>query len=210
MLIANGGRQRNSASEDIRGAIFAARFSQQLLRGLPLDRLGWSETSSITVPPGHAISPARRSRMKASPAVVPAGGWPAGTTIPVDEPPDFRFRLTPLRDDRLRSQLEHPEHLQPPLPAFDANDPLRTYHEVAGRHAELALGPTELLRLLVFRSNLGVIRFEAEGQSHEVVHELYSMDGPDSTEGGAYTIHRSSLALSPELVGPKLEVVADG
>ena len=33
-------------------------------------------------------------------------------------------------------------------------------------------------------------------------HELYSMDGPDSTEGGAYTIHRASLALSPELVGP--------
>ena len=64
------------------------------------------------------------------------------------------------------------------MPAFDAGDPLRTYHEVAGRHAELALGPTELLRLLVFRSNLGVVRFEAEGQSHAVVHELYSMDAP--------------------------------
>ena len=148
--------------------------------------------------------------MKASPAVVPAGGWPAGTTIPADKQPDFRFRLDGLRDDRLRSELEHPEHLQPPLPAFDAADPLRTYHEVAARHAELALGPTELLRLLVFRSNLGVVRFEAEGQSHEVVHELYSMDAPDSTKGGVYTVHRASLALSTDLVGPSLEVVADG
>ena len=95
------------------------------------------------------------------------------------------------------------------MPAFDAGDPLHTYHEVAARHAELALGPTELLRLLVFRSNLGVVRFEAEGQSHTVVHELYSMDGPDSTEGGAYTVHRASLALSPALAGPSLQVVAD-
>jgi hypothetical protein len=200
---------RNSASHKIRAAIFAARFSQQLLHGLPLERLGWSEKSSITVPPGKAISPARRSRMKAIPAVVPAGGWPAGTTIPADKPPEFRFRLGPVRDDRLRSQLEHPEHLPPPLPSFDAGDPLHTYHEVAARHAELALGPTELLRLLVFRSNLGVVRFEAEGQSHTVVHELYSMDAPDSTEGGAYTIHRASLALSPALAGPSLQVVAD-
>jgi hypothetical protein len=200
---------RNSASEVIRAAIFAARFSQQLLRGLPLDRLGWSATSSITVPPGKAISPARRSRMRTSPAVVPAGGWPAGTTIPADEPPDFRFRLSGLRDDRPRSQLNHPEHLQPVLPPFDAADPLRTYHEVAGRHAELALGPTELLRLLVFRSNIGVVRFEAEGESHTVVHELYSMDAPDSTEGGPYTVHRASLGLSPALAGPSLQVDAD-
>jgi hypothetical protein len=95
------------------------------------------------------------------------------------------------------------------LPPFDAADPLHTYHEVAGRHAELALGPTELLRLLVFRSNLGVVRFEAEGDSHAVVHELYSMDAPDSTEGGAYTIHRGSLSLSPALVGPSLQVDVD-
>ena len=97
---------RNSAPEDVRAAIHAARFSQQLLRGLPVERLGWSGKSSITVPPGKAISPARRSRMKASPAVVPAGGWPAGTTITADKPPDFRFRLTPLRDDRPRSELD--------------------------------------------------------------------------------------------------------
>jgi hypothetical protein len=86
---------------------------------------------------------------------------------------------------------------------------LHTYHEVAARHAELALGPTELLRLLVFRSNIGLVRFEVEGQSHTVVHELHSMDAPNSTEGGAYTVHRASLALSPALAGPSLEVVTD-
>src|SRR4051794_23371757 len=42
---------RNSASEVIRAAIFAARFSQQLLRGVALERLGWAGPSSIAVPP---------------------------------------------------------------------------------------------------------------------------------------------------------------
>jgi hypothetical protein len=78
--------------------------------------------------------------MKATPRSCRPAGWPSGTTIPADKPPDFRFRITGIRDDRLRAQLEHPEHLQPPLPTFDAADPLQTYHEVAGRHAELALG----------------------------------------------------------------------
>ena len=148
--------------------------------------------------------------MKQSPAVVPAGGWPAGTTIAADKPPEFRFRITPVRDDRPRSELTHPERLQPPLPSFNAGDPLRSYHEVAARHAELALGPTELLRLLVFRSNLGVVRFEADGLSHRAVHDLYSTDGPDSTTGGAFTVHRSSLALAADVPAPQLQVVADG
>ena len=35
------------------------------------------------------------------------------------------------------------------------------------------------------------------------------MDAPDSTQGGAYTVHRASLDLTPTLVGPALGVVAD-
>ena len=200
---------RNSAAANIRAAIFAARFSQQLLRGVPAERLGWNEAAAVSIAPGKAISIARRSRLKQTPAIVPARGWPAGTTIAADKPPDFRFRITGLRDERLRSELPHPEHLQPPLPAFDAADPLQTYHQVAARHAELALGPTELLRLLVFRSNLGTVRFEPDGDSHTVIHELWSMDGPNETTGSPYTVHRSSLALAAAVVRPELEAAAD-
>ena len=49
---------RNSAAQTIRSAIFAARFSQQLLRGVPIERLGWLGKAAITVPEGRAISPA--------------------------------------------------------------------------------------------------------------------------------------------------------
>ena len=201
---------RNSAAEDIRAAIFAARFSQQLLRGLPLERLGWSGevVDHRAAGQGDLAGPPQpdegESGGRAGRRVAGGHHDPRRQAAGLPLPPDRAARRPPAQPSST-----HPEHLQPPLPAFDAGDPLQTYHEVAGRHAELALGPTELLRLLVFRSNLGVVRFEAEGESHTVVHELYSMDGPDSTEGGAYTVHRASLALSPALAGPSLQVVAD-
>jgi hypothetical protein len=201
---------RNAASSDRAAVIRSARFSQQLLRGLPFERLGWTAKSSISVPDGKPISPARRTRLRRSPGLLPAEGWPSGTTIPADKPPDWRWRLTVLRDTTPRAQIVHPEGPQPPLPAFNGADPLATYDAVAGVHAQLAMSPTELLRTLVFRTNVGVIRFELDGADVRVVHELWSVDGPASTEGGPYTRHRSSLALSPALAPPQLKVVPDG
>jgi hypothetical protein len=201
---------RNAASSERAAIIRSARFSQQLLRGLPFERLGWSGKSSIAVPNGKPISIARRTRLRRSPGLLPAQGWPTGTTIPGDEPPDWRWRLTVLRDNTPRSQIVHPEGPQPALPAFNGADPLATYDQVAGVHAQLALGPTELLRTLVFRTNVGFVRFEPDGAGVRVVHELWSVDGPASTEGGPFTKHRSSLVLSPTLTPPQLQVVPDG
>jgi hypothetical protein len=104
----------------------------------------------------------------------------------------------------------HPEGPQPALLPFNGGDPLATYDDVAGVHTQLALGPTELLRTLVFRTNVGIVRFEPEGANVRVVHELWSVDGPASTEGGPFTKHRSSLALNPALIPPQLKVVPDG
>jgi hypothetical protein len=198
---------RNAAGRKEQAVIRAVRFSQQLLRGLPFERLGWNGKSSIAVPSGKPISPARRTRLRRSPGLLPAAGWPAGTTIPADKPPDWRWRITVLRDATPRAQVVHPERLQPPLPAFNGGDPLVSYDAVAAVHSQLALSPTELLRTFVFRPNVGVVRFEPEGTDVSVVHELWSLDGPDSTEGGPFTRHRASLALSPALTPPQLQVV---
>jgi hypothetical protein len=201
---------RNAASRQRAAIIRSARFSAQLLRGLPFERLGWSGKSSISVPNGKPISPARRTRLRRSPGLLPAEGWPAGTTIPADKPPDWRWRLTVLRDDTPRAQIVHPEGPQPALPGFSGGDPLATYDAVAGVHTQLALAPTELLRTLVFRTNVGIVHFEPEGANVRIVHELWSVDGPASTEGGPFTKHRSSLALDPALPPPQLKVVPDG
>jgi hypothetical protein len=201
---------RNAASGNEQAVIRSARFSQQLLRGLPFERLAWSGKSSISVPNGKPISPARRTRLRRTPGLLPAGGWPLGTILPADKPPDWRWRLTVLRDMTPRAQIVHPEGPQPALPAFNGADPLLTYDAVAAVHAQLALNPTELLRTLVFRTNVGVIRFEPDGADVRVVHELWSLDGPASTQGGPFTHHRSSLARSPALAPPQLQVVPDG
>ena len=198
---------RNNADAVQQTAIRAARFSQQLLRGIPFERLAWEDKASVSVPSGKAPKPARLVRMQRKPSLLPARGWPSGTTIPAGKLPDWRWRLTVLRDDRPRAQLTHPERLQPVLPAFNAGDTIATYDKVAGVNAQLALSTTELLRLLVFRTNLGLIRFESAPQL-TIVHELYSMDAPDATTGGPYTQHRRSLALDPTLSPPLL--VADG
>jgi hypothetical protein len=148
--------------------------------------------------------------MRRSPALLPARGWPVGTTIPADAPPDWRWRLTVLRDETPRAQSTHPERMPPPLPAFDATDPFASYDQVAAVHAQLALSPTEMLRTMVFPTNLGLIRFEVDGNDHAVVGELWTSDGLGSTEGGPFTRHRAALGLSPDLVAPQLEAVAGG
>jgi hypothetical protein len=201
---------RNAASRQRAAIIRSARFAQQLLRGLPFERLGWSGKSSISVPNGKPISPARRTRLRRSPGLLPADGWPSGTTVPSDKPPEWRWKLWVLRDDTPRAQIVHPEGPQPALPTFNGADPLATYDAVAAVHAQLALGPTELLRTLVFRTNVGVVRFEPQGANVNVLHELWTVDGPASTEGGPFTKHRSSLALDPSLTPPQLKVVPDG
>jgi hypothetical protein len=202
---------RNSAPSTHRTVIRAARFSQQILRGLPTERLGWKEAAPISVPHGDAVSPARRIRMRRTPSVIPAAGWPAGTTIPLDKPPDFKWRLTTLRDDRSRDDIDHPAERQPQLAAFDAADPVGSYNRVAQAHTELALGPTELLRTFVFPTNVGVVRIESSSTEQSAIHELWSTDGPASTTGGPFTRH-SFLFLSATPAGPppQLHVVSDG
>lgn len=201
---------RNGAPAGQQTIIRAARFSQQILRGLPTERLGWKKTSPITVPQGQPISNARRIRMRRTPSVVPATGWPAGTSIPDGEEPDFRWRITTLRDGRSRENLTHPQGLQPPLPPFSATDPVGSHNRVAQAHTELALGPSELLRTFVFPTNVGVVRVESSATEQRAIHELWSSDGPASTTGGAFTRHASFLSPEPADTAPQLQVVTDG
>ncbi|MCA1692348.1 MAG: hypothetical protein LC733_09165, partial [Actinobacteria bacterium] len=201
---------RNGTDANRQAVIRASRFSQQLLQGLPFERLGWTGKSSIVVPGGRPISPARRSRLRREPGLLPARGWPEGTTIPADKPPNWRWRLTVLRDTTPRAELVHPEGLQPPLPAFNGADPLASYNAIAATHAQLALSPKELLRTLVFRTNLGLVSFPSEGSDHAVVHELWSVEGENSTEGGPFTKHRASLGLTPSPAAPQLQVAPGG
>ena len=200
---------RNAWPADIQAILRGGRFAQQLIAGIPYERIAWKEKAPIVVPQGTAITPGRRTRMRRAPSLLPAQGWPAGITVPADKPPDWRWRLTMLSDGRPRDQFPRPERLAPPLPRFTPASRADSYGRVAAAHAELALSDRELLRTSVFLPTVGIVRIEEAAGQRTVVHELWSIDSPGSVQGAPATIHRARLSPDPAIERPQLKVVPD-
>jgi hypothetical protein len=178
---------------------------QRYQQGVPAERLIWQSEAPIQLPNGAKIGPGRRARLKRSPAYVPSRGWAAGTTLPDDKPPDSRWRLTLIRDQRPNGEL--PEFLrQPMMPEFNPGDPIRSYRTIAGEHSRTALNPHFThLRQMVFVNNIGLVKSLMEGGTLTLSHTLLSAATPDDQAASANTLHKVSLAPSPE-APPKLEV----
>jgi hypothetical protein len=165
-----------------------------------LERIAWKKAAPITLPDGEPIPLTRLMRMKRSPALLVAEGWPPGTTVPDGQGPDWDWRLTLLRDERPNDAL--PTALrQPFLPAsaeLDARDPLPAYRALAARHATAAMTHFDHLRTIVFNANIGLVRFEPNQDGFGIVHTLLSQDAPDSDSPGENTIHRAALEPSTD------------
>lgn len=165
------------------------------------ERLAWKGKASIVLPEGAQIKPGRRARMRRAPALVPAAGWPAGTTI--DEPPDWRWRARLVRDERPESQL--PAWAQRPqlspedeLVVEKPATHLRAYRAIAARHQACALGGGyRQLRQMVFATNVGVLALNGSGASLEVVHTILSRADEEGTSGERNTIHTIPLTPTP-------------
>ena len=197
---------KNPAGTAEQMVIRSHRWARAALRGDPFERLGWNEAAPIQLPAGTSIRPGRRARMLRSPALVPAADWPKGTTIPDDAEPDWTWRLRVLRDNRPDPMTRVPE--QPPLPVFDASNPIDSVALIAARHAELARSPNEPVRGIVFSSNIGVTHFEGAARDGlELVHEIFSSDAPDIEFGSPYTRHAVDLAPPSNDQAPILRFV---
>jgi hypothetical protein len=164
-------------------------------------RLAWNGPSSLIVPPGQFVSPGRRSRMKRSPALLPADGWPAATAFPSDKPPDWRWRLTVQRDRRSESAL--PTALRQQL--FSATDELNessalpAYRAIATRHQTATATRFDFLKQMIFKSNIGLVRLTKDANNNIVLrHTLISESAPDSVTGAEATVHEIPLAASQE------------
>src|SRR5690606_24048546 len=173
----------------------------QRVGGQPqLDRIAWKEAAPITLPQGAVVPLTRIVRMKRSPALLLADGWPAGTTVPEDKPPDWGWRLTLVRDERPTNAL--PTALRQPFLPLTAElnvlDPLPAYRAVAARHAAAAATNFDHLRTVVFSPNIGLVRVEVEGDEFTLVHTLLSPSAPDSVSGAPNTVHRVRLEPSTE------------
>ena len=154
------------------------------------------------LPAGGQIPPSRRARLLRKPSVLPARGWPAGTTV--TSTPDWRWRLEVVRDERPRNELPAGAPDIPEL-RWNAGDPVASIAELAGKHQQVTLDPKDPVRLMVFRNNLGLVSFAKDGADYRVAHTLLS--SADEETGAAFTEHTVAFAPSPPPVAPVLRTV---
>ncbi len=174
---------------------------QTVAGALSISRLAWAGASPVVLPFPANVSPGRRGRLARKPSLIPAGGWPAGTAFPDDKPPDWRWRLTVLRDERHEAEL--PPRLRQPLftsaQELSPGDSFNGYQAVAARHQQVTMDRFEHLRQLVFKSNIAVVRIlrDADG-GLRLRHSLYSADAAGSASFAEGTRHEALLSPSPE------------
>jgi hypothetical protein len=193
---------RNQGPAVLRPLVRALPFGQGLLRGLPVERLAWKGEAPITVPAGANISPGRRARMLRSPALVPADGWPEGTVA--TETPDWRWRSSLLRDERMHPELPVSYPFQNPVAEIDARDMPGSLARIAARHATAALDRRDQMRVVVFAPNAGVISFRPGAGGLHARHTLFSEASPDSALGAPNTVHEAAILPPAGDAGPQL------
>ncbi|MCA8880537.1 MAG: hypothetical protein KDA73_11400 [Rhodobacteraceae bacterium] len=174
-------------------------FAQQLVRAnLGTERLGWDRPADdlVLLPQGATsgdLVPVMRARLDATPVLLPTWGWldrndpdasvpdPALTTrLNPAAPPDWRWRVRVLRDER--SDDQRPEAIRP-LPidetavARDLADPatlLSAYQTLAARH-QFAMKRLRNARQFLFRGNVGRLVFRSHPDGRlEAVQEIYT------------------------------------
>ena len=147
-------------------------------------RPGWPDKNN----PTQNFDPAKASRL--NPAT----------------PPDWRWRVKPLLDQR--KDEERPAGIQ--LLKLDASvetklsaqaTMLEGFQAVAARHQH-ALERLRNARQILFRGNVGLVRFEREDQKITAVHEVYtSFSDPAATRRSlpeAFLVQVASLGPKPE------------
>jgi hypothetical protein len=197
---------RNEGPGILRPLVRALPFGQGLLGGEPSERLAWKGEAAIALPAGADVPPGRRARMLRTPALVPAGGWPAGTTITAE--PDWRWRAWLLRDDRRRAELPVSYPFQDPVAELDPNDILESFARITARHAAAALNRKDQVRVVVFMPNAATISFRTVDGVLRVRQTHFSEASPASAIGAANTIHEAAVKPLEGVDRPRLETDA--
>ncbi len=204
----------------------SAMLLQELLRAkLGVERLGWTRPDAdlVLLPGGRTeddLVATTRAKYLRSPVLLPTWGWPDDTPEGADppddaaksrlnlvKPPDWRWRVTPLLDER--KDADRPSPIRP-TPLDDAlietqlNDPSTAFaamQAVAARH-QAALDRMRNTRQMMFRSNFGICRFETTaGGTITAVGEVYTSAVDPETQlpvMDAYMVHRAPLGPEDE------------
>jgi hypothetical protein len=188
-------------------------FAQRLIRAeIGAERLGWRSRPShpVMLQDGETedhIPRALRAKLRQDPTMLPTYGWPPGTTIDLTQLPDWQWRVQPVFD--VRADAERPAAEQP-LPidtnavAAQLDGPVAPqailgYQAIAATH-QRALEIMRNSRQILFRSNVGVVRFEKRGDVLHAIHEAYSAFklpsevGTDPPKPAAFMVHDAALS----------------
>jgi hypothetical protein len=165
----------------------------------PAIRLGWNDPLDllgVLNVPGDAIPRQLRALIRRTPAVIPAEGWPAGTTLA--DGPDWAWRMSLIEDARPddNSPDARPADggigpIEPDLDPAAADD---GYVAVLLR-AENQL-KSKIARAMIFASNLGLVTFGGTNVTRTLRHALLydHPTGKKPADPQAYTAHDAGLS----------------
>jgi hypothetical protein len=175
----------------------ALGLAQQLIRlNLGTERIAWNDVADnlVLFPVGKDIEdlkPVMKSRLRTVPVMVPPWGWPDDNdpAQPFDlakttrlnplRPPDWRWRVKPLLDQRVETDRPAGVRLVGLEPTVEATlaDPATVfegYQQVAARHQH-ALNRLRNARQILFRANVGRLRFEKPtADALDAIHEVFT------------------------------------
>ena len=209
----------------------ALGLAQQLIRlKLGIERIAWKEVADdlVLFPTGKSIEdlkPVMKSRLRTVPVMVPPWGWPddndpahpfdvAKTTrLNPARPPDWRWRVAALLDDREEHDDQRPDDTRPASVSLldlepevetklaDPSTVFEGYQSVAARHQH-ALNRLRNARQILFRANVGRVRFErpADGALnaiHEVITTFKNPDDAAAVDPGPEIFLKQVASLGP-------------
>jgi hypothetical protein len=206
----------------------ALGFAQQLIRAnLGTERLGWNQPQDdmVLYPPGVSegdLTPVMRSRLVSTPVRLPTWGWPdqndparpetfdpaKASRINTATPPDWRWRVKPLVDQRKNEERPAAIRLLDLDPSVETKlsapaTMLEGFQAVAARHQH-ALERLRNARQILFRGNVGLVRFERDGVKLTAFHEVYTSFS-DPTQPTPQIIKPEAFLVQVAPLGPEPE-----
>ena len=106
--------------------------------------------------------------------LIPTVGWPAGTKIKAQTPPDWSWRMAVLRDQKL--DKDRPAAVRPLPLAADVPEKLddAAHRKLAVRHADL-FDKMRGGRQIVINNHLALVHFKTEGGILHAIQELFTI-----------------------------------
>ncbi len=202
---------RNAFEKRVEALYRGYHWLNQWMFGSGFSGFAWKDGARLDIPAGARLSLGRFSRMQEKPTLLPAFGWPAGTKFEADGDPDWGWRVSMLRDDRLDGERGGPFKEAAEQTATELNSVgllprgRERSRSIAALHAKAQSVQFDSRREVVFTNNVGLIRFDtAPSGSVLAVHTLlstenlgYPEDEPDESLPDARPLGNAAHPSAP-------------